>query len=197
MSRHAAVDPRRAAAAAAATPAGAASAAKAERAHRQPLALVACALLLLLPALALGLSTDRNQPMLIDADGGVATLAADGEAHLRGNVSIEQGTLKIEANEAHVTRRAGEFQRIVFTGAPARMQQQLDSGGMTRVTARRIDYDVPNETVVLTGDVVVTQPEGSMRGERITYNMQSGQLTGGETGSRIRMRIEPRQPAAN
>jgi lipopolysaccharide export system protein LptA len=150
---------------------------------------------LLMPALAFALSSDREQPMDIYTEYGAATLTADGDAHLRGNVAIEQGSLKIEADEAHVTRRSGELRRIVFTGAPARMQQQLDAGGMTRVTARRIDYDVPNETVVLTGAVVVTQPEGSMRGERITYNMQSGQLTGGDTGSRIHMRIEPRQPA--
>jgi lipopolysaccharide export system protein LptA len=164
---------------------------------RRPLARGGLLVLLAAPALALALSSDRQQPMDIEADHGIATLADDSDAQLRGNVAIEQGSLRIEADEANFTRRAGELRQIVFEGNPARMQQQLDAGGMTRVQARRINYDVPNEIVVLTGNVIVTQPEGNMRGERITYNMQTGQMTGGEAGSRIRMRIEPRQPAAD
>jgi lipopolysaccharide export system protein LptA len=142
-------------------------------------------------------SRDRNEPMDIGSDDGNATLGPDGRAVLSGNVKITQGTLKIDADRATLQRRAGDFERILFEGAPARMEQQLDAGGMTRAQARNIDYDPQQQIVVLTGDVVVTQPEGSMRGERITYNMQSGNLRGGEGTGRIRMRIEPRQPAAD
>jgi lipopolysaccharide export system protein LptA len=157
--------------------------------------LLRTALLLaaLLPAMAIAQqSRDRDQPMDVEADYTKAELGADGRTLLRGNVEIRQGTLKIDADSATVQRRAGAFERIVLEGRPARMQQQLDTGGLTRAEARNVDYDPQAQVVVLTGDVVVTQPEGSMRGERITYNMQSGQLQGGESGSRVRMRIEPR-----
>jgi lipopolysaccharide export system protein LptA len=143
-------------------------------------------------------SRDRTQPMDIGADHTDATLGVDGRAVLRGNVQITQGTLKIDADRATVQRRAGDFQRIVLEGAPARMEQQLDAGGMTRAQARNIDYDPQQQVVVLTGDVVVTQPEGNLRGERVTYNMQTGNLQGGgDGGGRVRMRIEPRQPASD
>jgi lipopolysaccharide export system protein LptA len=155
------------------------------------------AALLLLPALAFGLSSDREQPMDVDAEHMDGELTANGAIELRGNVLIRQGTLRIDADRANVQRRAGEIARIEFNGAPARMEQTLDAGGSARAQAGHIDYDPKARVVVLTGDVVVTQPEGSMRGERITYNLQTGNLSGGETGSRIRMRIEPRQPAAD
>jgi lipopolysaccharide export system protein LptA len=160
-------------------------------------ALLLC---VLIPLTAVAQQTrDRGMPMDIEADHTDATLGADGRAVLRGNVAIRQGTLRIDSDVATLQRRAGEFQQIVLEGAPARMEQQLDAGGLTRAQARRIDYDPQGQVVVLTGDVVVTQPEGSMRGERITYNMQSGNLQGGEADgrSRIRMRIEPRQPATD
>ena len=53
---------------------------------------------------------------------------------------------------------------------------------------------MPNDTVVLTGGAVVNQPgRGRMEGERIVYNMASGQVQGGGEGQgRVRMQFEPR-----
>jgi len=153
------------------------------------------AVVLLLPALAFGLARDRQQPMDIGADHSSAQLGDDGKAVLTGNVFIEQGTLRIDADKATVDKQAGEFSRAVFDGEPARMQQALESGGMVKIRARNVDYDMQADVVVLTGDVVITQPEGELRGERVRYDLKTERMEGGAPGSRIRMRIEPRAAA--
>ena len=75
------------------------------------------------------------------------------------------------------------------------IEQALDSGGQMQARARKVDYDLVADVLVLTGDVVVTQPEGDLRGERIRYDMKTGRLEGGGDGGRVQMRIEPRKPA--
>ncbi len=153
-----------------------------------------CALLLAL-AIALpaqALQSDRQQDMDIGADWTDATLGENGRALLKGNVQITQGSLKIESSTATVERSAGAINRAELEGSPARMQQALDSGGQMQARARKIDYDVINEVLLLTGDVVVTQPEGDLRGERIRYDLKSGRLEGGGDGGRVQMRIPSR-----
>ena len=161
-----------------------------------PQGLVALFVLLACPMLAHGLDRDRQQPMDIEADDADALLLADGRATLSGNVKIVQGTLQIEADRAIVDRQAGDFSRAVLDGQPARMQQALESGGTVKIRAGKIDYDMQADVVVLTGDVVITQPEGELRGERIRYDLATERMEGGAPGSRIRMRIEPRAEQA-
>ncbi|HQY50314.1 MAG TPA: lipopolysaccharide transport periplasmic protein LptA, partial [Thermomonas sp.] len=48
-----------------------------------------------------------------------------------------------------------------------------------------------------TGNVVIKQSRGSINGERVVYNLKSGQLqSGGEGGGRVKMRILPKDTAA-
>lgn len=149
--------------------------------------------LILLPAPAAALQSDRQQPMQIGADYSDATLGETGKALLRGNVSIVQGSLKIDSETATVERTAGEIRRAQLEGSPVRLEQALDAGGKMQARARGVDYDLVNEVLLLTGDVVVTQPEGELRGERIRYDMKTGRLEGGgDGGGRVQMRIEPR-----
>lgn len=159
--------------------------------------------LLILPlALAawptLALESDRDQPMEIGADWTDATLGENGRALLKGNVVISQGSLQIKSSDATIERSAGEIKRALLEGAPAQLQQTLDSGGQMQARARTIDYDVINKVMVLTGDVIVTQPEGELRGPRIRYDLTSGRLGGGGEGGRVQMTIPPRaaKPAA-
>lgn len=163
------------------------------RALRRVVALTCTgALLAAASPLALALKADRQAPMEIRAETGDAMLAGDGDVRLQGNVAIQQGSFLAEAATAVISRKAGGLDRAVLDGQPARLQQQLDEGGLLRARARRIDYDLKTETVVLSGDVEVQQPRGTLRGERITYDLKTGRLdAGGGEGGRIFMRIEP------
>ena len=139
--------------------------------------------------------SDRQQPMSLEAEDTDAVLTDDGETRLTGNVAITQGTLRIDADPATISRAKGEVVRVVFEGKPARMQQENDNGAQMKAQGNRIDYDVGAESVVLSGNVAVDQAGDSMRGERITYDLKSGRLRAAGDGSgdgRIRMTIQPR-----
>ena len=152
-----------------------------------------------LPALALARSTDRNADMQVDATGLDTVLTDDGETRLSG-VTIVQGTLRIEAANATVTRSKGDITRILLEGTPAHLQQENDNGELMRARARRIDHDPVKEVIVLTGAVEVDQGSDTLRGERLTYDTKSGRLTadGGSGDGRVRMTIKPKSstPAA-
>ena len=139
-------------------------------------------------------SSDRNQPMDIQADSTTYNANNDGTPTvLTGNVVITQGTLKINSVRADVSRGSGDITRTVLTGAPVRMSQQMDDGTPINVVASRVDYDMKTEIVTLTGNVVVTQPRGDLRGERVIYNMRTGQVqSGGQGNGRVRMTIQPK-----
>ncbi|MDQ3206625.1 MAG: lipopolysaccharide transport periplasmic protein LptA, partial [Pseudomonadota bacterium] len=147
---------------------------------------------------ALARSSDRNQPMDIDAGATDYSVDDSRPTVLSGGVIISQGTLDIRADRAEITQRNREPVRVVLTGGPVRLSQRLDNGDAMNAAASRIDYDLRSEIVVFTGKVTISQPGNTLSGERIVYNMQTGRVQGGGEGSgRVKMRILPRGGAAS
>lgn len=157
--------------------------------------LILAAVLSVSPVLAR--SGDRNQPMDITADRTDAMLGDDSVSTLEGNVRIRQGSLEVDAARAEIHRAAGDPNRIVLTGAPASLRQVSDEGEPMAATANRIVYMLADESMMLTGNVVVTQTRGTLRGETIKYDINTGRLDGGGDGARVSMRILPKNAAAN
>lgn len=169
---------------------------------RRPTAELICLLALTLPAVgAQALQSDRNQPMEVSAIGSEMDLNT-GTYRLNGGVEIVQGSLRIEADtgEVHQPSDSAEVSRVVLQGSPARLEQALDNAaGHMRASARTIDYDRSADTVVLTGDVRIQEPRGTLTGERVTYNIAQGRVQGQSGGgdSRVRFVIPPRAREAD
>lgn len=159
-------------------------------------AFVLLALALAAPAWAL--KSDRSKPMDVAADR-LETTENQTRATLEGNVRITQGTLDVSSGTAIVHRGADqEIQRVVLTGTPAQLKQDLDDGGRLSARARSIDYDLAANVVVLTGGVVIEQPRGELRGEKITYELSTGKMTGSGSGEagRVHLRMNPQAAPA-
>lgn len=138
-------------------------------------------------------SSDRNQPMDIQAGHQSGTVDYSQPTTLSGGVTIVQGTLHIDANRAVISFKDGEASQAVLTGNQAVLKQQMDDGTPMTATADRIDYDMLADVIVLTGKYTVTTQRGSTSGQRLTYNLKSGQVdSGGEDGGRVKMRILPK-----
>lgn len=157
--------------------------------HALSLSFLICALA---AGPAFAKSSDRNEPMDIDADNIDAVLEDDSDSTLQGNVRIRQGSLEVDADKAVIHRKAGDIDRIVLTGNPASLRQVSDTGEPMAATAREIVYTLSSEIMVLTGNVVVEQARGNLRGETIKYDLTTGRLDGGGDGKRVQMRILPK-----
>jgi len=148
-----------------------------------------CLLLLLACAQASALKTDRQQEMGLKSDRSETTSA---RTELTGNVEIDQGSLKIRAARAVIEQANGDVSRVVFDGAPATLQQEVEDQGLMRAEAANIEYVLSEDKVVLTGDVRIERPRGTMRSERVVYHVDSGLLDAGSEGGRVQMTIKPK-----
>ena len=150
----------------------------------------------LLPFSADAKTTDRNAPMDVAADRTDASLGDDGDAILTGDVVITQGTLQVRADRAVIHRAKGDISQVILTGAPATLKQVNDNGEQMNARATQIVYTLSSDLIVLTGNVVVDQPRGTLRGETIKYDLKNGRLDGGGDGKRVQMRIMPKSSTA-
>lgn len=162
----------------------------------RPAASLMPLLLALLAAsgVAFARSTDRNQPLDVESNSNDCSIADDGPCTFTGNVHLVQGTLVVNAARADVQRGGGDIRRVILTGSPVTLTQQLDNGSTLNARAAKVDYDMGTDTVVFTGGAVIDQPgRGNIAGERIAYNMGTGQVqSGGDGSGRVKMRILPK-----
>jgi len=155
------------------------------------IALLVCAALA--PSLGLARSSDRSKPMDIDAGASDYSLDDKRPTMLTGGVTITQGSLTIQSSTAEITQRGGEPVRAVLKGGPVKLNQQLDDGTPMNASANNVDYDLNTEVVVFSGNVNISQPRGKLSGQRVVYNMKTGQVNGGGAGSgRVKMQILPK-----
>lgn len=142
-------------------------------------------------------TSDRNQPMDIEAARSDCGLGENATCTFTGQATVTQGTLRIVAEKAVVTQVAGKPSRAQFSGGVS-LQQEMDDGDRIEARSANVDYDMRNEVIVFTGNVNITQQRGSLSGERVVYNLKTGQLeSGGTGGGRVKMRILPKPAQAS
>ena len=123
-----------------------------------------------------------NQPIGYGADTGELTNTA---VSLRGRAEITQGQSRLRANAIEGARDASRgLTRIEASG---------DVYYVTPTETIRGDraiYTVADATVVVTGDVILTQGQNVLTGARLSYNVDTGQARieggGGQSGGRVR-----------
>ncbi|MDI1251894.1 lipopolysaccharide transport periplasmic protein LptA [Thermomonas sp.] len=161
----------------------------------RPIDFAATAVAVLAAVFAAGASartSDRNQPMHIGADLGTLSMSGNGQTVLTGNVTINQGSLNVLAAKAVIDQGDGDINRAQMSGGVT-LKQQLDDGSPIHVTSSNVDYNLKTEVVIFTGNVVITQPRGTLNGQRVVYSMKTGQVESGGSGNgRVKMTILPK-----
>lgn len=155
------------------------------------------ALLVCSPVLAL--RSDREQPIHIQARS-VAINEKSGVAVYRGNVTLTQGSLRIEAERIEVHTRERRTESIHATGRPAVMRMRLDGReeeGELHGRAQRLDYHVTRRVVRLQGEVHVRQGGEEFFAETVHYHLDEERLDaeGGADGH-VHAIIPPRNEEA-
>jgi lipopolysaccharide export system protein LptA len=154
--------------------------------------LIAAVFILTITGPLLALESDRQQPLLVNADTTDGTLG-DGIAIMSGQVEIRQGSLLVRADVAEVEKIDGRVRQVKLTGTPVHLQQEIENEGLVTATARTISYKVATGMVTLTGKADVDHPQYQISGEELTYdmNLQHFQGNGGDGNGRIRIELAP------
>lgn len=159
-------------------------------------ALLAAALALAAPGLQ-ALSTDREQPIHIEADS-VEIDDVQGFSTYRGNVVYTQGTLRLEADTVHVFHTPERnISRLEALGSPVRFRQRLDGHDEDlRAQALRVEYFADPERMVLERQAHIWRLNTEFSGDFISYDPARDvvQASRGETGEgRVQIVIQPQR----
>ncbi|NVK44119.1 MAG: lipopolysaccharide transport periplasmic protein LptA [Oceanospirillaceae bacterium] len=144
---------------------------------------------------ALALPEDRSQPINISAD--QATIDdVSGTTIYSGNVSIEQGSMKITASQVDLYRSNGDVDRILATGNVHFQQQAARDKPVTNAYGERMDYRIDRREITITGNARVVQQKDSFTGQKIVYNLDKSLVNAfsgeGQKGQRVQMVIQPK-----
>lgn len=137
-------------------------------------------------AAALAIPSDRNQPISLVADRATYN-EKTGITTYTGNVLIEQGTMKVQADSivANLDSQK-QISSITALGRPARFQQKMDvNKGLAKGQAQKILYNAQTGIITLSGGALLQQDGASIRGNTLKYSMNKGDVeaTGTPNGS--------------
>ena len=113
-----------------------------------------------------------------------------------GNISIQQGTLKIKSDEAIIFNDKDGVAKVYLTGSPVTMEQIVDvEFGKINIVANDIDFRVSDDLLIMTGSVIIkSKIQGEMRGEKITMNLKTKEIKGEKSeNQRVKLIIKSKK----
>ncbi|WP_252176839.1 lipopolysaccharide transport periplasmic protein LptA [Endozoicomonas sp. 4G] len=129
--------------------------------------------MVLLPAMAQALPSDRQKPIEIESN----TADIDnknGISIYKGDVVMIQGTTRITGDKVTVYSVQQEVKKIVAEGYKKRAyyeEQQPENQGTLQAWGHTIDYQVTDDKIQLIKQAKLTQKGDTFTGERIDYDL--------------------------
>lgn len=135
---------------------------------------------------------DSQQPIHIRADNAEIDNKSKRVIY-RGSVQVDQGTLRVTADEMTVEYQDQKVVRIIAVGAPARYKQQLEADDeVVNADASTITYYTQDERVDLKGDASLEQEGSTVTGDFIRYDIVDGKIDAtAEGNNRVQMELQP------
>lgn len=143
---------------------------------RRFLAILSVTFAMTLPALAQqasvafgGLKQDTSLPVEIEADN-LTVNNADGSAEFTGNVLVGQGEMRLAASAI----------RVEYGADGKSINRLIASGGVTlssaseAAEAQEAIYTISTGEVVMTGDVLLTQGQTALSGQKLVIDLKAG-----------------------
>ena len=126
---------------------------------------------------AWGLSSDREQPIRIEADRAEADDARRVTIY-RGNVIFVQGSLRIEGDTVWIHYDENDdLTKLVSEGRQAHFRQLPDGEDEYRVAyGDRLEYYKGNDLIVMLGNAKYGQGSDEIRAERIVYDSRLARM---------------------
>lgn len=126
--------------------------------------------------------SDLGDTTRITSNSVVAELGDDdGAWTLEGEVRFEQKDVTLSADQMTVMRKDRKITKIVADGSPVEFQQSLPMS--VKAEANQMTYLLDTKVLVLVGKVELQQNGNQLRGARIEYDLQKGELVAGSSDS--------------
>ena len=164
--------------------------------------------LLMCTSHALALSTDKDQPIEVEADS-MEIDEGKGITIYEGNVEIQQGSIRVKADKVTIYQNDDENDRIVADGNPVRFRQRPDGKQEdVKGNAKRVQYYLNSELLYLINDAELFPGDGhKLASDHITYDRVKAIMKAGaavtkagkkvKTKTRVRTTIAPRKKKDN
>ena len=151
--------------------------------------------LLFLPMTVMALSTDKQQPINIEADW-VDINKKKGTSIYKGKVIITQGSIRIDSDIATVYKNAKGVEKIIALGKPAKFRQRPDDEPEDiRGEGKRLEYFSIQDKLHLYEKAILWQHKDVFTGDHINYDTKEHvvRATGkpGDSSERVRVTIQP------
>lgn len=114
-----------------------------------------------------GRTNVSNQPIMVGADGGERTNTGFA---LRGRAEVTQGENRLRADSIEGTNAEGQNISTVTAAGNVYYVTPTET-----IRGDRAVYTVSNATIIVTGDVILTQGKNVLTGGRLSYNIDTGQ----------------------
>jgi lipopolysaccharide export system protein LptA len=125
----------------------------------------------------IALDSDRDHPAIVDARD-IEIDFATGRWTYRGDVTVEQGTLHMTADEIHLFFDDDVLQRAVAHGQPAVFRQQPEGRDhLIRGRAQTIEINEIENIATFSGNARLQQDRDTITGDIIVYHMETEKLT--------------------
>ena len=143
------------------------------------------------------LPNDTEQPIKIAADNAVRDDRL-GVTIYSGNVTMNQGSMRIWADKLTVHNSAEAVERIVARGRPARFEHRQDAEQKPLMaTGNQIEYFRTEERIRIHQQAALEQEGSTVRGENIDYLIRDRLVKAegnGDVAERVEVTIPPRTP---
>lgn len=117
-----------------------------------------------------GIRADTTQPVEVTADQ-LRVDQSDGSATFSGNVLVGQGAMRLSASEIRVEYAEGGQNQIERLHAKGGVT--IASGADAAEGAEAI-YTISSGQIVLSGNVLLTQGQSALSGDRLTVDLKTG-----------------------
>ncbi len=133
-----------------------------------------------------GAAGSTDMPIDLEADEATYDQEA-GLAVYTGNVKVKQGASTIWADKLTIVLKDNAAERIEATGNPVKFhyagdEQPIEGQGKEAL------YELTTKTVTLTGNAIVKQGTDTVKGDRLSYNLDKEIIQ----GKRVKMTFKPK-----
>jgi lipopolysaccharide export system protein LptA len=147
--------------------------------------------------LAYSKSGDNQQPIHVEADS-LEVRDNDNISIYSGNVKLTQGSLEIHADRLTLYFDHNKTLTLMkMAGSPATFRQLNDISMEITGEAIEMEYRESESTLLLLDKAKLTQGADTIESNKINLNIDSNSVEAGsvEPDNRVRMLIQPKQPA--